>query len=64
MADEYSFYLSTDLSRYLGQWVAIVDKKVVSNGKNAKTVYDEAKKRFPAKVPFIACVPKATAMIV
>lgn len=63
MADEYSFYLNSDLKDYLGQWIAVVGQKVVAHGDNAKKVYDEAKKEFPNKVPFIACVPKATAMI-
>ncbi|MCX6767244.1 MAG: DUF5678 domain-containing protein [Candidatus Micrarchaeota archaeon] len=63
MADDYSFYLNADFSRYLGQWIAIIDKKVVSHGEDAKQVYDRAKKEFPSKVPFLACVPKSTAMI-
>lgn len=61
--DNYLFYLKADLGECLGQWIAIIDRKVVAHGNDVKRVYDEAKKAFPNKVPFLACVPKATAMI-
>jgi len=61
--ENYLYYLNSDLSAYLGQWIAIVDKKVVSSSFNAKEAYDAAKKAFPGKVPFLACVPKAATLI-
>ncbi len=61
--NNYAHYLATDLSEYIGQWVAIVDEKIVAHGENAKQVYEHAKKEFPHKIPFLACVPKAIAMI-
>lgn len=64
LADEnYAFYMATDLSAYLGEWVAIVEKKVVAHGSSVKDVYGKAKRSFPGKVPFLACVPKPAAMI-
>ncbi len=63
MQDNYSAYMSFDLEQYAGQWVGIVDAKLVAHGQNAKDVYENCKKQFPSKVPFLACVPKAIAMI-
>ena len=63
MADNYSFYLSADLNKYVGEWIAVVDGKIVCHDHSAKKAFDEAKKAFPNKIPFIACAPKHMAMI-
>ena len=56
---EFEFVLSMGdkLGEYVCQWIAIVDNEVVSEGQNAKEVYDEAKRRYPTKTPFIMKVP-------
>lgn len=61
--DNYEFFLKTDLSGYIGKWVAIVDQKVVASGKSFKKVYEEARKLHPNKTPFLSCVPEDVAMI-
>jgi len=61
--NNYEFYMKADLHEHLGEWVAIVDEKIVAHGKSVKQVYAEAKKHFPDKIPFLACAPKAQAMI-
>jgi len=63
MKDNYSFFLSANLEKYLGQWVAIVDRKVVSSGVNAKKVLVAARRKFPSKTPLLAKVPTKEAMI-
>ena len=59
----FTYFMSTDLSKHLGKWIAIIDEKVVAEGDNAKAVYDAAKHKFPDKVPFLTCVPTGAAMI-
>lgn len=51
--NNYEWFLKTDLSEYSGQWLAIIDKKVIAYGKNVEIVIAEAKKRFPNKRPLI-----------
>ncbi|NYZ75537.1 succinyl-CoA synthetase subunit alpha [Candidatus Micrarchaeota archaeon] len=58
MAGEYSFYLNSDFSQYAGQWIALVSRKVVAHDNNAKKAYCKARKEFPNKIPFLACVPR------
>lgn len=60
---DYSFYMSANLERYLGKWIAIVNKKVIAEGENVKEVYEEARKKYPSKKPLVVCVPKSAAMI-
>ncbi len=61
--DNYEFYVSANLEKYVGQWIAVVDGKVVAHGEDAKVVYDTSRKAFPAKTPLLTCVPKSIAMI-
>ena len=51
------------LGKHVDEWVAVVDNVVVSSGKSAKEVYSEAKKQYPAKVPFVMKVPVDKVML-
>jgi hypothetical protein len=61
--DNCEFFLNTDMSKHIGDWLAIVDEKIVASGKNAKDVYRQAKEHYPSKTPMLTCVPKGGAMI-
>jgi hypothetical protein len=60
----YSFLLKTDLSKYVGKWVAIVDEKVVAADINAKKAYKKAKLVNPDKEPLLDKVYGDKTMIV
>lgn len=60
---DYQSFLNLDLSLYNGEWIAICENKVVSHGKNVKSVYYEAKKKYPGKIPALARVPGKEAWI-
>ncbi len=60
---EFEFYVKTDLSKYSGKYIAIIEEKVVASGSNAKKVLEEAKKKFPNKTPTLAKIPKEEALI-
>ena len=63
MSKEFEFFVRTDLSKYKGLYVAIVEDKVVASGENAKVVWEEAKRKFPDKTPTLAKIPKEEALI-
>lgn len=63
MTKNYSFFINADMSRYVGEWIAIIDAKVVAHGKNAKSVYEQAVENYPKKRPLITKVPGSEAMI-
>ncbi len=54
----------TDLSRYRGLYVAIVDCRVAASGKNARTVVERARKRHPRRQPVLLKVPTEDILIV
>jgi hypothetical protein len=59
---EFEFYIKTDLSKYEGKYIAIVENKLISVGNNAKEVWEEAKKK-TGKIPTIAKIPREEALI-
>ena len=54
----YNSYLQMDLSRFIGQWVAILDSTIISNGKELKKVYKEAKELSKGRKPLFVHVPE------
>ena len=64
--DSYDFFIRSLrrlMSRYEGQYVAIVGRSVVAHGKDGKRVYDIAQKKFPKERVLIAQVPLKEAMV-
>lgn len=42
LESNYEYYLNTDLSNYIGEWVAIYENKVIAHGMDVKIVAKEA----------------------
>ncbi len=61
--ENYNSFIKLDLSKHMGNWIAICQGKIVAKDKNIKKVYLEAKKKCPTKKPLIAKVPEQGAMI-
>ncbi len=53
----YEFYAQADLSKYAGEWVAIINSQIVAHGKNLKEILTKAKQANPDLTPFITKVP-------
>lgn len=62
-AKNSSFFLKSSLKKYKGKYVAILGKKIVASGKNAKEVWEKARKKYPDRLPTIAKLPKGEALI-
>ena len=63
LSKEFDFFVRADLSRLAGQYVAIVGDKVAASGSNARTVWRQAKRRFPASTPTIGKLPRAETLV-
>lgn len=63
MEQNYEFFMKTDLSEYIGKWIAICREKVVSSGDNPKQVFEEAKRICPGHRPLLTKVPEKESMI-
>ncbi|MCX6778366.1 MAG: DUF5678 domain-containing protein [Candidatus Micrarchaeota archaeon] len=47
----FEFYLSLDLEKYAGKWIAILDNKVIAIGEDFREVFNKTKKDYPNKMP-------------
>ena len=61
--NNYELFLKSDVSEYIGEWIAICDNKIVSHGKKVKEVLKEANNKCPGKRPLIARIPEKETMI-
>ena len=59
----YEWFLKQDLSKYSGKWLAIINKKVVANGKKLSTVIKEANTKHPNKKPLITKIRKGFSIL-
>lgn len=55
--------LAEMISKYEGEYVAIIEDKIIAHGKDVKKVYQEAKAKFPNNVVFLGQVPRKEALI-
>ncbi len=60
---EFDFFIQADLSRFAGQYIAIVGEKVVASGSNAQAVWQKAKRRFPSSTPTLGKLPRAETLV-
>jgi len=59
MDKNFDFYLTLNLEKYAGKWIAILDNQVVASGDNFKDVFDKVKKEHPNKRPLFDRVSEA-----
>ncbi len=52
LEENYNYFLKAEVKEYMDEWIAIVDKSIVSHGKSAKAVYQEAIAKHPKKDRF------------
>ncbi len=55
--EDITWFAQADLSQYEGEYVAILDKKIVDHSKNAKELLERIKNNFK-RLPAIAKVSK------
>jgi len=50
---DYEWSLKQDFSKFTGEWLAIIDKKIVATNKKLQTVLNLVDKKHPNKEPFL-----------
>jgi len=56
-AENYNWYIETDLSKYSGKWVAIVDKQVVASYDDLGRLLKEVTTKFSSHKVSLAHIP-------
>ncbi|MEK6843456.1 MAG: DUF5678 domain-containing protein [Candidatus Micrarchaeota archaeon] len=63
MSKNFDWYLNANLERDAGNWVVIIDEKVVARGMDLKGLLEETDKKYPHKETLIARVPTKDTLI-
>ena len=63
MSDNFQTFLKLDTSKYLNQYIVMIDKKVVANGKDIVSMLASVRKKYPHKTPFIAKIPEKSVLV-
>jgi hypothetical protein len=67
MTSQYDFEslsnVKKETGKHAGEWISIVDNKIVATGSSAKKVFDEARKKYPKKTPYVMKIPSDGVML-
>lgn len=63
MSENFSAFLKIDAKKYANQYIVIIDKKVVANGRDIAALLKNVRRQYPKKTPFIAKVPEESALV-
>ena len=61
--NNYLNFLKLNTSRFRGQWIVLVGKKVIAHGKKADLAYKQALKKYPNDKISLAKIPAGDALI-
>ncbi|MEK6873965.1 MAG: DUF5678 domain-containing protein [Nanoarchaeota archaeon] len=57
--DNFESLTEEVMTKYAGQWIAVVNGKVIANGKSFKEIYNKAKAKYPNEKPLFGKLPDA-----
>lgn len=63
MTKNFQAFLELDRTKYIDEYVVIIDKKLVAAGKDIVSLLKGVRKRYPRKVPFVAKIPDKTVLV-
>ena len=59
----YDYFIKLDTKPYIGEWVAITSKRILSHGKDAQEVYKRAKQKAKTAQISLAKVPEEQILV-
>ena len=60
MSRGFDTFINADLSKYMDEWICIVDDKIIFHGDGIKKGYKMTEEKYPGKLITIARVPGET----
>jgi len=59
----FQAFMKLDRTKYLGNYIVVIDGKVRFFGKDIKKMLQEAKRKYPGKTPLVAKIPREEVMV-
>ena len=63
MSENFQAFLKLDTSKYLNQYIVMIDKKVIAHGKDIVSMLKSVRKKYPRKTLFIAKIPEKSVLV-
>ncbi len=63
MSENFQAFLRLNTSKYVNEYLVIIDKKVVAHGKDIVKMLKSVRKKYPHKTPFIAKIPEKAVLV-
>ncbi len=63
MSGNFQAFLELDTSKYLNQYIVMIDKKVVAYGKDIVLMLKSTRRKHPKKIPFVAKIPEKSVLV-
>ena len=61
---DLKWFASADLTKHKGEYVIILDNKVIFYGKNLNDILKQFREKYPDEVPKIAKIPEENLLVV
>ena len=58
MHEDSDYFSTLDHSKYIGEWVVIVNQQLISHDKDLKKAFKGVREKYPSCVPFVMRIPK------
>ena len=60
---DFKWFATANCSKYKGEYVVILNKRIIAHGPNAKIAYKKALKKYPNTKPILAKIPSDDVLI-
>jgi len=61
--NDLKWFAGADLSKHEGEYVIILNQRIVVHGKNLKKMLNEFRKKHPNKIPKVAKIPEENLLV-
>ena len=63
MSENFKAFMELDETKYISEYVIIVQGKVVAHGEDAQKLLFEVRTQYPKEIPLIAKIPPEEALL-
>ncbi len=63
MTKNFNAFTTLEKSKYKGEYIIMVDEKVVEEGKDIENMLNRTREKYPDKIPLVAKIPEEEVMV-
>ena len=63
MTKNFTAFTALEKSKYKGEYIIMIDEKVVEEGKDIENMLQRTREKYPGKIPLVAKIPEEEVMV-